>query len=123
MLSKIEIAETKDTPFVLLDAEKKVFEISGNSMLENSYGFYAPIHDWFSMYFKSNPESVELNFKIKYFNSSTTKELFVLFSIIAAAKVDNCKINWFVEEDDELTEELGYEVKEVLELPIEVIYE
>ena len=115
MLPKIEISETRDTPKVLLDPENSKFEISGNSMPENAYGFYSPINEWFTKYLNYHKESFEINFKIKYFNSSSTKEFFELFLAIEKAVNANCKVNWYVEDGDELIEELGYEIQEVID--------
>lgn len=122
MLPKIEISETRETPKVLLDPENNKFEISGNSMPENAYGFYSPINEWFTKYLNCHKKPFEINFKIKYFNSSSTKEFFELFSIIEKAVNANCKVNWYVEDGDELIEELGYEIQEVIDIPIEVIH-
>jgi len=45
-MDAIYIDATDETPYVALDAEKKVFEFSGKSLPEDVVTFYQPIIDW-----------------------------------------------------------------------------
>jgi len=123
MLLKIEIPETKDTPYVILDPENAKYEITGNSMPENAYDFYRQINDWFAIFLRYQTEPFEINFRIEYFNSSTTKELFELLTKIDNAVKVSYMVKWFASDGDELIEDLGYEIQDLLKIPIEVILE
>ena len=52
MLSKLELQETRDTPEVLFDPENNKFELSGNSLPEDTTKFFMPIFDWIDEYIK-----------------------------------------------------------------------
>ena len=46
----IKIEAGKRTPFVHLDYNNNIMEMSGRSMPEDAVGFYLPIIDWFKEY-------------------------------------------------------------------------
>ena len=52
-MKKLVIEPTNETPKVILDREKNVFEFSGNSLPEDVSNFYSPILSWFTEYAKT----------------------------------------------------------------------
>jgi hypothetical protein len=123
MIQTLEISETRDTPFVLLDAKNNTFKISGNSMPEDSGRFYDPIFDWIEEYIKSPNELTHLVCNLEYFNSSSAKMLYQLFieleNIVEVGK--KIKISWHYESEDKLIEEKGLEYQSILSIPFEMI--
>lgn len=123
MLTKLEIKETRDTPEILFDQENNQFEISGNSLPEDTAKFFNPVFEWVSDYIKSPNKSTHLICKLEYFNSSSAKmfyELFFEFRKIVDAGFE-FKISWYFELGDKLIEEKGLEYKTILDIPFEVI--
>ncbi len=123
MLSKLEIKGTRDTPEIIFDKENNQFEITGDSLPEDTTKFFTPIFEWVSDYLKSPNKSTHLICKLEYFNSSSAKmlyELFFEFQKIAKAGSE-IKISWYFEHGDKLIEEKGLEYQSILEIPFEFI--
>ncbi len=122
MPSKLEITETRDTPYICFDAENKIFEIKGNSLPEDSFKFFEPVFDWINEYAKDPNDSSHIVCKLEYFNSSSAKMLYELFfefeQISETGK--QVKVTWYYEPGDKLIEEKGLEYKSLLEIPFEL---
>jgi len=121
-MESIKIRETDETPLVMLDKEREVFEISGRSLPEDVNQFYEPILNWLDEYAKNPlPKSVFL-FKLTYFNTASSK---LVLDIMM--KIENMHdaghdvlIKWLVPFDDEDNEEAGEEFKDMLDVPFEI---
>jgi hypothetical protein len=109
----INLEGTEDTPKIILDKDKGLFEISGRSLPEDAAEFYAPILEWLDKYQSApNPETNFL-FKLEYFNTASSKLILDILS-----KLDNIagtRVTWYYHEDDEDMEEAGEEFSELVE--------
>lgn len=123
MIEKLEIEATRDTPEVLFDAKKNVFEIKGQSLPEDSARFFEPIFNWIEEYIKSPNNSTHLLCNLDYFNSSSAKMIYQLFIELENIKIKGkeVKISWYYEAEDKLIEEKGLEYKSILNIPFEMI--
>lgn len=122
MLSKLEIKSTRDTPEIILNSGDNRFEITGNSMPEDSTHFFMPVFDWIEEYIKNpNPET-HLICNFEYFNSSSAKMIYQIFIELEKIKeTDNLiRITWNYESGDKLIEEKGLEYQSILEIPFEI---
>jgi len=77
-------------------------EFSGRSLPENAKEIYAPVFNWMTTY-KGNPaETTVINFKLEYFNTTSSKMIYEVLKIaeemIKAGKQVN--LNWHFEKDD-----------------------
>jgi len=108
MQNKIHIEATKYTPEITLDAEQGLIEIKGRSYPENTFEFYEPILKWLKEYAKNPHKETTVNLEIVYFNSSTSKIIFLMFDILYEIK-DKSKIiiNWFYDKDNDTAKEAG----------------
>ncbi len=119
-MDNISIEATDRSPKVDFDFEKGAFLLEGESYPENVSEFYGPVIEALSGYLEGLKDSggtVEFNFKLIYFNSSSAKVMMGLFDSLdetAEAGV-GVTINWFFEDDDDNMEELGEEFGEDLE--------
>lgn len=79
------------------------FEFSGRSLPENSKNIYLPVIDWLNKYKNAPQISTVLNFKLEYFNTSSSKMLFEIFKILEEINKNKFKttINWYHEKEDE----------------------
>jgi hypothetical protein len=113
---------TEDTPKIILDREKGIFEFSGRSLPENPMRFYQPVQRWVEAYvLDPNPETeVVVNFD--YFNSSSTLQIFEILltfqKILMTGK--SVKIVWCHDKNDEFMESEGHELQSLLEVPFEL---
>jgi hypothetical protein len=123
MENKIFIAETEDTPVILLDKENGKIEISGRSLPEDASTFYAPIFKWLDEYIKSPHTSTEFILKLEYFNSSSAKQLLHMLIDLESLfeKNNQVKVFWHFSTSDELMESRGKELKSMVKLPFELV--
>ena len=112
---------TADTPSVILDAEKGIFEISQMSLPEDAVDFYSPILAWLREYAQNpNPETV-FNMKLEYFNTASSKQLIQILLILQEMKDrSNVLVKWFYKEIDEDMLALGEEYKQIMQIPFEL---
>jgi hypothetical protein len=116
-MHKLFLGGNNSTPEILFDGEANIFEIKGMSRPENATKFYAPILEWMDEYLKDG-ESVNLVFKIVYFNTASSK-LFLHLAKILERGTD-CEITWLYEKEDEDMMEAGLEFKEIISLPFKL---
>ncbi|MBL29232.1 MAG: Fe-S oxidoreductase [Rhodospirillaceae bacterium] len=117
-MENIKITATDRSPEVDFDFEKGVFTLRGESYPEDVPKFFGPLIDDLNAYLSSdNLPSVEMNFELIYFNSSTAKVLMSLFDLFdqTAARGVPITVNWRYDSEDETMQELGEELAEDLE--------
>jgi hypothetical protein len=119
MKEMIDLAADKATPRILLNSNKKQFLIEGESYPENAISFYEPVINWVKEYLKSSEEGIELAVKLLYINTSSTKALLVLFDLIEEyhEKGKDSRILWLYDEGNEISREIGIDLKDGLNLP------
>lgn len=115
-MEKLFIEQTKFTPKVLLDFEKGIIEIEGDSLPENTNEFYKPLMSALDNYLSNPKEKSIINLKLTYFNSSSSKLLYNFFEKLEEASSDyDIEINWCYEEDNVSMEEAGSDFAEDFE--------
>jgi len=119
----INIKETEITPSVIFDKESGVFKIEGKTLPENVNIFYQPLLDWFSKYVEDPNEETNLEIKLEYINTASSKVLFSLFLKMELLKDKNKKavIKWLYADDDEDMKDVGEEYDDVIKVPFEHI--
>jgi hypothetical protein len=117
------IIGTNEYPTIILDKEKKIFEITGQSLPEEAISFYTPVIDWFEQYNTEPLDETILSLQLEYCNSSSTKALADVMEVLedlykTGKKVE---IHWlFVEDDDDMLE-VGKEFEEIIRVPFRFI--
>jgi hypothetical protein len=123
-LPKLELSKTADTPTVVLDPEGGIFQIEGESYPENAMEFYKPVIEHLNEFVGENrDQALQVNLKMLYFNSSSSKCLLDIFDILEeyAGRGNGVKVHWFYQEDDEDIKESGEDFAEDLQLDFELI--
>jgi hypothetical protein len=95
----ISIEESKKTPAVYLSVAEKRFEIKGRSMPEDATEFYEPIIEWLKKYAENPQKGINLEVRLDYFNTSSSKLILEIFKLIES--LDGHKIKWYYHLDDE----------------------
>ncbi len=123
MIERLILKKTEETPAIILNKEKGVFQIVGTSWSENAMIFYKPILDWFKEYFDGSPLDVtNIEFRFEYFNTSTSKQLAILISMLKEKSKDNkINIKWFYEYEDEDMRAEGERYSVLLKMNFEFI--
>jgi hypothetical protein len=122
-MNSIIISATEDTPGIRLDAANDVFELSGRSLPEDVVKFYKPILDWLDEYAQSPNENTVFDFKLKYFNTASSKIILDILMKLEGMH-DNGKsisIKWYYPSDDEDMMEAGEEYADIVDIPIEMV--
>ncbi|HHZ94537.1 MAG TPA: DUF1987 domain-containing protein [Flavobacteriales bacterium] len=118
-MENIIINSTSKTPEVAFLAEARTMKLSGRSIPENSIDFFAPLIEWADG-LCSIDGFVEVNIRLEYFNTSSSKCLMDLLKRIESSSVDAC-VNWFYEEEDEDMLEAGEDYDAIIDLPFKLI--
>ncbi len=117
-MENLNLAPSKFTPDVKFNAETGILELQGSSYPDNSIEFYQPLYDWIDTFIAEENKPLTFNFKITYFNTSSSKCLLKLLEILE--KYHNNKgtveVNWFYKEDDDDIYESGEELFQDLTL-------
>jgi hypothetical protein len=122
-MAALRIEASDDTPLVILDKEKKHFEISGKSMPEDVIDFYQPVLDWIKNYQLHPLEKTAFNFKLIYFNTASSKlilDVLMLFEEIREAGL-SVTIKWHSPAKDEDMQEAGEEYADMVDLDFEFL--
>ena len=99
---KLERERTKTTPYVLIDEEKGYMRFEGESYLEDIVGFFKEINDWLREYMSSGFDEFTFDCELKYFNSSTTKQLYNMLRLMDVyAPGKKVVVNWIVADEDD----------------------
>jgi hypothetical protein len=129
IMRKLVIDQTGSSPRVVLDPEKRVFEISGESRPPDVGGFYGDIITWMDDYSghllksQESRDPIVFNFDFEYFNSSSAKYILDFCKQIASirSKGRDIEVRWHYEDDDMDMLEVGREMSRMARVPFEYV--
>jgi len=113
----MDIEGTRTTPFVHFEPGK--IEIKGRSIPEDSFEFYNPVLHAVDEYFKSGDARTEIHFHLEYINSGSKKFITNILGNCNKHFLNgrNIVIQWFYDSDDESMQELGIDLKVMIQIP------
>jgi hypothetical protein len=117
-MQSLNLTGTDQTPQVILNKEKGVFEFSGRSLTDKAADFYRPVIEWMTEYSEQPNAKTEVVFKMEYMNTSSSKALFDLFAMLQTIK--GAKVVWCFNDEDEDMEETGEEFSSLVKMPFEM---
>ena len=122
-MESIILEPTTETPKVVLDKEKSIFEFAGNSLPEAVTSFYNPIMEWIDDYMANPNQKTELDLSFDYYNTSSSKMILKILEKFREIhrKGYTVVVNWHYMEDDEDMVEAGEDYAEHLKLPFNFI--
>ena len=117
------VKKTYHTPQVNFCVKTGIFSIEGRSIPENPVVFYEPLIKWLQEYFKAPHELTQINIKLDYINSGSSKALLTMLKVVKPFfdKGIHCHINWHFEEDDESIRDLGKHFQAALHMPFNLV--
>lgn len=121
-MEKLLISPTLTTPEIHFSAEENIFRISGTSSPEDVRALYYPVIDWIKLfvdnivngtidkYSTENPVKFEID--LLYFNSSSAKFLYDIFSELKRIAPSGIPVivEWYHEKDDHDLKEAGSDI-------------
>ncbi|TRX61274.1 DUF1987 domain-containing protein [Fulvivirga sp. M361] len=120
-MSKLFLEPTEDSPRILFNSDTGHLVIRGRSFMEDTSPFYFAIIEWLRDYFKNPKPYTLLELEFDYINSASYRmvvdvigelnKYFVIGYII--------EVRWGYYPDDECLAEMGEELKDMFDLPIQ----
>jgi len=118
-MESLEINSTNDTPYVKCDVDAGEILLTGRSLPENPFKLYEPIFAWADAYDK---ESILINFKLEYFNTASSKQIFSLIKhFVENHTIKEVLVKWHYEEGDYDSKETGEHFSHLFKIPFEFI--
>jgi hypothetical protein len=109
------ISASPTSPEIDFRFGEDTLSIRGESYPENAAAFYGPVFERVNQYLANRKRAeITVNVSLAYFNSSSTKMLFILFGALndAAMAGNRVCLNWYHDEDDETLLEFGQELRD-----------
>jgi len=105
-------------PTVDFNAETGICTLGGESYLEDTVEFYAPILKWLKQFTSETKKNIVFNFKLRYFNTSSSKCIIDILHILRKYEESGgaIEVNWFYDSSEEDIED---ELEEIEDFTIE----
>jgi hypothetical protein len=118
----LQIEGSWKSPHIILDPSG-IFEIWGRSLPENVIDIYTPVLAWLDAYAKQPAPQTNIEVKLEYFNTSSSKLLYEIFKRFENIKKagNNINVKWYFESDDADLEEDGKMFADLVNVPIEMV--
>ncbi len=112
-----------DTPKIDFDAETGILSIEGKSFPPDVKEFYSDVLMWLDWYITSPAPKTELNLKLDYFNTASSKIILdILYRMEDLySKGYDVVVKWYYPDDDEDMRETGIEYSEIIKVPFKQI--
>jgi hypothetical protein len=112
----IELKE--DSPGIVFNPKDGIFEISHRSLPENALDFYAPVLEWLEKYKRNPLAKSTFQFKLEYFNTPSSKELYKLLCLLQEiSNFGKVEIIWYYQEEDKDMHSAGERYSKLIKLP------
>ncbi|MBK8807605.1 MAG: DUF1987 domain-containing protein [Bacteroidales bacterium] len=100
-MNPVFIEATQDTPSIILNRATNTFIIAERSYPEDAYEFYIPVLHWIEAYCKAANDSTVFEFKLDYFNTTSSKQIFKIMLLLEElSKNKNVIIRWYFKGTD-----------------------
>jgi len=98
--------------------------IEGESYHEYTQEFFEPLFDWVANFLKDKPEQIQLDFKMRYFNTASSKCFYEIIERLQEYHEEEgheVAINWYYEDGDEDMLEVAEDYVEDSGFPINMV--
>ena len=126
-MENIFIEHSFHTPEVYYDNEEHKLHIIGKSYPEDASKFYEPVVTWLEGNISEIKDKFSVEFKLDYFNTSSSKFILRIFLILEEYKKTHpevaMSITWKYHPYDEEMMESGQEYQQFVTIPFEFVEE
>jgi hypothetical protein len=121
-MTDLNIPATQSTPGITAVWASGNLSMRGDSYPENSFKFFVPIIKWIKDYLANSAESLHLDLRLLYLNTSSVKGMMDIFDMLEQAHDDGKKVSvtWYYDSDNERVAELANEFKEDCSFTFEI---
>jgi hypothetical protein len=118
----IRIAETEDSPEIILDGDNYILKISGPSFPEDAFGMFQPIMRWIDV-IKENAMKLTCEFDFSILSSASNKLLFEVLLKLEDMYQNgkDVAIFWYHDDFDEDMQEEGESFAQAVHVPFKFI--
>jgi SiaC family regulatory phosphoprotein len=118
-MDAIILKGSADTPEITLDRMNNTYKFEGKSLPEDVEEFYSPIIQWVEEYAEAPNPNTNIIFKMKYFNTASSKMILDVMEGFAVAAENGSKveIEWHFQKIDEDMQEAGEGYAEIVDVP------
>ncbi len=111
------------TPLVRAQAAQGEISLSGRAMPEDGDQFFRPLFEWIDGYLETPAPTTQIEIRLDYFNSSSSKYLLLLLRKFEALAQQGQTVSakWYYDPEDEDTLEFIEQLDGLLSLVIEAI--
>ncbi|OFY84319.1 MAG: nuclear pore complex subunit [Bacteroidetes bacterium RIFCSPLOWO2_12_FULL_35_15] len=123
-MDQLNFEGTEDTPTVMIDRAKELFQLSGRSLPEDVTAFYKPVIEWLDLFSESPTKNLTLEVKLEYFNTASSKiilDILMKLEEIHQEGSSVIQVNWLYDKRDDDMLEAGEEYKDLVEVPFELL--
>jgi hypothetical protein len=120
-MSVLEIPAKEAAPYIRFDEENATLQIKGKSYDDDVVMLFTMLRSKIKAFGDKNPEKLDVNIFLKYFNTSSSKCLFdLLIDLKDISENTRLSIVWnFVEGDEEMGEEIE-DFRDSLDMEFEI---
>lgn len=122
-MQPIKLEKTFSTPAVIFTPENKTLLMEGRLIPENAEAIFTPILNWMDEYFNSGENTLNLVFRLYYYNTSSSKRIVLMLKkldeLFAAGKKIN--VRWEYEEGDDDCMHDGNDYSKLIRIPMEIV--
>jgi hypothetical protein len=117
----MQIEGTKNTPGIHIT--EGIFEIKGRSIPEDAFDFYSPLLHEVQSYMENPNKKTELIFHLEYINSGSKKYITNILARFNDFYLNGHEvvIYWHFDYDDESMQELGNDLRSMIQIPFHII--
>ena len=117
------VQDEHDKPLVNFQAKTGRCELSGESFPEKAMDFYERVMVWIDRYIKEVGGPIDFDFKLTYFNTSSSKRILHLMMRLQEYARDGGRVNarWIYHPDDIDLEEDIEDLKLISKLDLEMV--
>jgi len=121
-LDEVRVLPTRSTPEVILVPDG-IIKIRGRSIPEDALRFFKPIQEWINIYIENPADVTCVDILLEFLNGVSKKILVQLLQKITYVKLKHKKfiINWYYENGDDNSLQIGEDMAEVLDVPFNFI--
>lgn len=117
------IIGTNEIPTIILDKDKGIFELTGQSIPEEAISFYTPVIEWFEEYAHEPLPKTIFRIQLEYCNSSSSKAVVDILEVLEEMKLagKDVEVHWLYMEDDDDLLDMGKEFQSILKVPFQFV--
>ena len=114
--------QNKNCPGIIYDPASEILQIVGRSIPENPEVVFKPLREWVLKYFSSN-DKLKINILLEYINSGSKKYLTNFLAKLNEFYLEGKEviIYWNFDYDDESMQELGNDLKSMIQIPFHIV--